>query len=76
MDVITGFLGFMFTAAFAIVFLSIWIGSIVWAYGDAETRGKTAWLVAVMVAFLQWPMGLVVWLVFRPKGQEQPTPGR
>lgn len=64
------FVGFLFGAAIALVYAAIWIGSIVWAYGDAETRGKTAWLVAVMVALPAWPMGLVVWLVFRPKGQE------
>ena len=38
----------------------------VWAYGDAERRGKSGCLVALLVFFLSWPLGLILWLVFRP----------
>ena len=50
----------------AIGFLALFVGSIVWAYGDAQARGKSGCLVAILVAFLYWPLGLVAWLIFRP----------
>jgi hypothetical protein len=43
-----------------------YIGSIGWAFQDAEARGKSGWLVALIVAVLSWPIGLILWLVFRP----------
>ncbi|NEM99159.1 hypothetical protein [Pontibacter burrus] len=49
-----------------IVLLALYIWSIVWAYRDANNRGKPGWLVALLVALLSWPVGLVVWLLFRP----------
>jgi len=49
---------------FALLVLYIW--SVIWAYKDANRRGKSGWLVAIMVALLSWPVGLVVWLLFRP----------
>lgn len=49
-----------------LVILIIYIWSIVWAYRDAERRGKPGWLVAIVVAFLAWPLGLLVWLLVRP----------
>jgi hypothetical protein len=47
--------------------LILYFWSIVWAYHDALKRGKPGWLVAVLVALLSWPIGLVVWLIFRPE---------
>ncbi len=44
----------------------VYIGSIVWAYRDAERRGKPGWLVALLVALLSWPLSLLVWVLFRP----------
>ena len=49
-----------------IVLLALYIWSIVWAYRDANSRGKPGWLVALLVALLSWPVGLLVWLIFRP----------
>jgi hypothetical protein len=46
--------------------LVLYVGSIIWAYRDAERRGKPGWLVALLVALLSWPLSLVVWLLFRP----------
>jgi multisubunit Na+/H+ antiporter MnhB subunit len=40
--------------------------SIAWAFQDARRRRKSGVLVALLVAFLSWPIGLVAWLVFRP----------
>ena len=39
----------------------------VWAYGDAEKRGKSGCLVAILVLFITWPLGLILWIVFRPE---------
>lgn len=43
-----------------------YVWSIVWAYRDAEARGKEGVLVAVLVALVAWPLGLLVWLFVRP----------
>ncbi len=51
---------------FGIGFLALIIWSIVWAYGDAEARGKSGCLVALLVFFVSWPVGLIIWLIFRP----------
>jgi len=53
-------------AVAAAVFLTLFVYSIVWAYRDAKVRGKSGTLVALIVALVQWPAGLIVWLVFRP----------
>jgi hypothetical protein len=45
---------------------ALWIGSGIWGYGDGYQRGKPPLLVAVMVMFAAWPLGLLAWLVFRP----------
>lgn len=47
-------------------FLGLWGFSLIWAYRDAELRGKSGILVALLVAFLHWPISLLVWMVFRP----------
>ena len=50
----------------ALVVLGLLVWSLVWVHGDAEKRGKPGWLVVLLVLFLDWPISLVVWLVFRP----------
>ncbi len=52
---------------FILLILGLLIWSLVWAYGDAEKRGKPGWLVVLMVLFVNWPFSLLVWLVFRPE---------
>lgn len=49
-----------------VVLLILYIWSVIWAYKDANRRGKSGWLVAIMVALLSWPLGLILWLLFRP----------
>jgi len=51
----------------ALVVLGLLIWSLVWVYGDAERRGKPGWLVVLLVLLLDWPISLLVWLVFRPE---------
>lgn len=49
-----------------IVILIVWIFVIVWVYKDAEKRGKSGILWAIIVFFLGI-IGLIIWLVVRPK---------
>ena len=37
-----------------------------WVKRDAESRGKSGWIVVVLVLFLNLP-GLFAWLAFRPE---------
>ncbi|MCA9929949.1 MAG: hypothetical protein KC419_15805 [Anaerolineales bacterium] len=46
--------------------LAIFIGSVFWAYQDAENRGKSGCLVALLVLIATWPIGLIIWLLIRP----------
>ncbi|TWT96605.1 hypothetical protein Pla108_23740 [Botrimarina colliarenosi] len=60
------FLGILILAAVAIAY----VYSIVWAYRDALARQKPALLVALVVALLpSWPLGLILWCLFRPPHQ-------
>jgi hypothetical protein len=52
---------------FFLVILGLFIWSLIWVYGDAEKRGKPGWLVVIMVFFANWPVSLLIWLVFRPE---------
>jgi hypothetical protein len=48
-----------------------WIASIIWAFLDARRRNKPGFLVALMVAVLAWPAGLIAWLLFPPANRIQ-----
>jgi hypothetical protein len=50
----------------ALITIVVYGWSIRWAYVDAEERGKSGCLVALVVALLSWPISLLVWAVFRP----------
>ncbi len=63
---------FPFIAAFGLISFALYLISIFWAYGDAESRGKSGCLVALMVAFLSWPIGLIAWLALRPENNRRP----
>ena len=52
--------------AFFLGVLLLYVWSILWAYGDAEARNKPGCAVALLVALLSWPIGLLVWIIFRP----------
>ncbi len=56
----------MFWLVVGLLGMLLYIGSIIWAYRDAERRGKPGWLVALLVALLSWPLSLLVWVLFRP----------
>jgi len=50
-----------------IILLLFFLWSVIYSYTDAVQRGKSGCLVALLVALLSWPIGLIVWLVFRPE---------
>ncbi|MCC6795187.1 MAG: hypothetical protein IT366_08715 [Candidatus Hydrogenedentes bacterium] len=59
---ITGTLGLLFS----LIIFVIYIGSVIWAFADAQRRGKSGCLVALLVLLLVWPVGLIIWLLIRP----------
>lgn len=46
-----------------------WIFSVAWVYDDANRRNMAGWAVALLVAFVSWPLSLIVWLVIRPRNR-------
>ena len=46
--------------------LCLYVWSIFWSYADGKARGKPGFLVAIIVALFSWPLGLLLWIVFRP----------
>ena len=50
----------------SLAFFGVYIWSVIWSYADAEKRGKSGCLVALLVAFASWPLGLLIWFVARP----------
>ena len=65
-DLLQGALGAVAIVA-VLACVVCYFGTVFWSFGDARRRGRSPWLVAILVAFLAWPLGLVAWLVFRPK---------
>ena len=47
--------------------LIAFIWSVFWAYSDAEKRGKSGCLVALLVLLVTWPVGLIIWVLIRPE---------
>ncbi|HRI88371.1 MAG TPA: hypothetical protein PLJ47_09305 [Candidatus Hydrogenedentes bacterium] len=59
----------IFGGIVSLLILAIYIASVIWSYTDAERRGKSGILVALLVLLLVWPAGLIVWLLIRPNGR-------
>ena len=58
---------------FFAVYLTLLIWSLIWVSKDAEARGKSGSLLAILV-FFTWPIGLLVWMVARPELRMLPPP--
>lgn len=54
-----------------ILIIVLYVWSIAWAYKDAEHRGESGFLVALLVLLATWPIGLIVWLIFRPDNKRR-----
>ncbi len=48
------------------LYLIVWVWCVFWANDDATRRGSPAIFVALVVALIPWPFGLIIWLVLRP----------
>jgi hypothetical protein len=51
---------------FAAAIYGLLVASLIWVYRDAEARNKSGLLVVLLVLLLNWPLSLLLWLVFRP----------
>ena len=54
-----------------LLFFIVWIIITVWVYKDAESRGASGVLWAVIVFFLGI-IGLIIYIVIRPSGEKDP----
>ena len=72
-DVFGSMMGMFIMLCVMLPVFIIFIWSVIWAYKDANARGKSGILVALLVFFLSWPAGLIIWLVFRPDKVGEPT---
>jgi Na+/proline symporter len=66
-DVVGSLIGLIIGLCVGIPFLVVYLYSVFWAYNDAEKRGKSGCLVALLVFLLSWPVGLIIWLLIRPQ---------
>jgi hypothetical protein len=64
----------LFLIPLFLVIIGLLVWSLVWVHGDALKRGKPGWAVVLLVLLLEWPISLLVWLVFRPDIIEQQLP--
>lgn len=49
----------------SVAFLALFVGNGIWAFRDARSRGRSGFLVAMLV-LVTFPAGVVLWLAFRP----------
>jgi hypothetical protein len=49
-----------------LLYVGLWLASIRWAALDAEKRGRSGCVAALLVFIMTWPFGLIAWLLFRP----------
>ncbi|MCK4350508.1 MAG: hypothetical protein KAX13_06600 [Candidatus Krumholzibacteria bacterium] len=58
---------YFFLFPFLAAVLGLLAASLIWVYRDAEARNKSGTLVVLLVLLLNWPLSLLLWLVFRPE---------
>lgn len=58
------------SAIIMIVIGIVYLISIVWSYNDAKKRGVNGLIVALLVAFVAWPLSFIGWLILRPSKKE------
>jgi hypothetical protein len=58
--------GLILWKMFALASLVLYPLSLIWAFRDAEKRGRNGLLLAIFVA-VTWMIGLFVWMVVRPE---------
>jgi len=66
-------LGLALAGTAVVALLGLLVYSVVWAYRDAQARGKPGWAVALLVLLIDWPLSLLLWYVFRPALPSHPA---
>jgi hypothetical protein len=61
--------------AFLAGMIGLLVWSLVWVYRDANVRGKSGWLVALLCFMFNWPFSILMWIVFRPEFDKLPLDG-
>ena len=56
-----------FLMSLSLPLLGLFAWSIAWAYEDAESRNVPGFWIALLVALVSWPLGLLIWYIFRPE---------
>jgi len=62
-----------FLPVFFVACLALVIANAVWAFRDGRRRGRSGILVAMLVLWT-FPLGIMLWLAFRPDIVEAPEP--
>jgi H+/Cl- antiporter ClcA len=60
-------IGFAFICLLGLVVFGIYLATVWWARDDARRRGVSPWLIVPLVALGVWPIGLLIWMKWRPK---------
>ncbi len=63
------YITFMLSAAAVLL-----LANIIWVYKDANQRGYSGWLIALLVIWAPFPIGVVLWLLMRPKLTDEHSP--
>jgi len=50
-----------------LVMFIVYIWSLVWLYRDANRRNSNGLVITILVAIFAWPIGLLIWLLARPR---------
>lgn len=50
-----------------LVMFIVYIWSLVWLFRDANRRKCNALVITFLVAIFAWPIGLLIWLLARPR---------
>lgn len=68
-DNAVGMIGLAIAGFMALAMLALMIWSLVWVYSDAERRGRSGCVIALLVFLVGWPLSIVLWVVARPDEQ-------
>jgi hypothetical protein len=62
-----GIVALVLLLAAILVFILLYLWSVYVVYKDANARGKSGCLCAIIAGLIAWPWSLLFWLAFRPE---------
>ena len=62
----------LFVSSTLLIVATIFVGSLVWLYLDAEKRGKSRLVALLFVLLTGWPASFIWWFWLRPPVQRAP----